>query len=510
VTTLPPFEFSFASTAQLIRGALEVAFGLIQALALIYSAHRWLVLWRAWRDGRDARVPAPAHPASQEHVRRWPTVTVQLPVYNEPRVVRRLIAAAAALDYPRELLEIQVLDDSTDGTSSLAAREAELQRARGVDVRHMKRGVRDGHKAGALAGGLDRARGELVAVFDADFLPAPDFLRRLVPRFDDPGIGMAQARWTHLNRPETLLTAAQAVMLDAHFLLEHETRARRGLYFNFNGTAGLWRRSCIVDAGGWRNDTLTEDLDLSYRAQLRGWRLAYDSSVEVPGELPADIAALKSQQRRWARGSIQTARRVLPKLIRRPLPLALKLEAFVHLTGNAAYPLLLLLGLLMLPLMSSLGHPADVWMIQLAVVLLGALPVALFLIQGQRRAGRPARRIALEVPAAFALGIGLSFNNALAVIRGLGPRLGEWERTPKSGSRGERLAAPRERAGWRNAGAAELALAAYFVLTAAAAWSGPCRNVAPHAMLIGAGFGWAAWSSWRAARVRAAVAIATA
>ena len=332
-----------ASLATLVSLA-TFAYVACQGALLVYASHRWTMVLgpRRW---------PPVAPAADAPEVALPHVTVQLPVYNERRVVERLIDAAAALDWPRERLEVQVLDDSSDETSALAAAAVARACAAGVDAVHLRRGSREGYKAGALAAGLAVARGEFIAIFDADFVPPPCTLRRLMPRFADAGVGMVQARWGHLNRGRSLLTAAQATLLDAHFLLEHAVRAGRGLFFNFNGTAGIWRRTCIEDAGGWSHATLTEDLDLSYRAQLAGWRFAYAPDVVVPAELPSDMAAFKSQQRRWARGSIQTARRVLPGLWRRDLPLAVKLEAFFHLTANAAYPLLLALGLLLLPVL---------------------------------------------------------------------------------------------------------------------------------------------------------------
>src|SRR6266545_3009872 len=234
------------------------------------------------------------------------------------------------------------------------------------------------------AEGLRAARGEFLAVFDADFVPGRDFLRRTLPYFADPGVGMVQARWGHLNREGSLLTAAQAVLLDSHFALEHDARMRCGLFFNFNGTAGVWRRACIESAGGWSHDTLTEDLDLSYRAQLSGWRFVFDATIEAPAELPVDLEALKSQQRRWAKGSIQTARKLLPRLLRDALPLPVKLEALFHLTNNFAYPLLLLLALLLLPVLIGTAHAPStaVWALQLGVIVLGVIPVALFLAEG--------------------------------------------------------------------------------------------------------------------------------
>ena len=465
-----------------IQGALVAAYALTQALIVLYSSHRWLVLWRWRRHARRRGAPPPPEPAA------WPRVTVQLPVFNERRVVDRLIEAVAGLDYPRGLLEIQVLDDSTDETRERAARAVERHRARGVDIRHLHRTGRHGYKAGALAAGLEVAKGELIAVFDADFMPRRDFLRRTIPHFHDPGVGMVQARWGHLNRRESLLTAAQAVLLDSHFLLEHSVRMVGGLFFNFNGTAGVWRRECIRGGGGWTHDTLTEDLDLSYRAQLAGWRFVFAPDVEAPAELPADMEALKSQQRRWAKGSIQTARKLLPRLLAGPLPFRVKLEAFYHLTSNFSYPLLLLLGLLLLPVLlgTSTAPPVLVWTLQAGVVLFGVVPVTLFLLAGQWRGG-PRRHLLGDVAAALVLCVGLSVNNARAVFEGLGATVGDWERTPKAGSGGAAAIAAyrstRPGAGW-----IEIALAAYF--GALAAFAATQRHVlaVPFLMLLLAGF----------------------
>ena len=280
-------------------------------------------------------------------------MTVQLPLYNERCVVERLLDAVGALDYPADRLEIQVLDDSTDETSALAAAAVERLRARGLAVAHLRRAHRRGFKAGALAAGLEAARGELIAVFDADFVPPPGFLTATVPSFADPAVGMVQARWEHLNREASLLTRVQALLLDGHFAVEHRARHVAGCFFNFNGTAGIWRRQAIADAGGWAHDTLTEDLDLSYRAQLAGWRFVYLPDVAVPAELPADAASFKAQQRRWAKGSLQTARKVLPRLLAARLPWRVKLEACAHLTANLSYPLMVALSLLLFPAMAA-------------------------------------------------------------------------------------------------------------------------------------------------------------
>ncbi len=474
------------------QGAAGLAYGAVQLAMLFYAVHRAVVLVRWWR-GRRRPLAAPAPPAE------WPVVTVQLPVYDERRVVERLIDAVAALDYPRERLEIQVLDDSTDDTWTRAAVAVARHRARGIDVVHLRRFGRDGFKAGALAAGLTRARGSLLAVFDADFVPPADFLRRTVPHFSDPRVGMVQARWAHLNRRRSLLTAAQAALLDSHFLLEHRARMASGLFFNFNGTAGLWRRACIEDAGGWSHDTLTEDLDLSYRAQLRGWRFVFDPSVEAPAELPADMEAFKSQQRRWAKGSIQTARKVLPGLLAGPLPARVKLEAFVHLTSNLAYPLLLVLGALLLPVMLDrrMLAPPLAWFVQAGVLAFGVLPVVLFLIAGQRASGAGWARALRDSLAALVLGMGMSVNNARAVCEALGPRLGDWERTPKSGEGGARAVAPGYRAARSATGRAELALALYAAGLCGLALAIRQWRTLPFVLLLLAGFLSVGWASLR-------------
>jgi cellulose synthase/poly-beta-1,6-N-acetylglucosamine synthase-like glycosyltransferase len=463
------------------HAAILTLFALAQALLVLYSSHRYLTLWRWWR-----RAPSPPSPAAVEGA--WPRVTVQLPLYNERVVAARLIEAVASLRYAPGRLEIQVLDDSTDETTAIAARAVEAARGRGVDIALHHRDGRDGFKAGALADGLARSRGELIAVFDADFVPPADFLERLVPHFTDPTVGMVQARWGHLNREGSLLTRAQAVMLDAHFLLEHRVRMDERLYFNFNGTAGVWRRAAIESAGGWSHDTLTEDLDLSYRAQLAGWRFVFDPRVVAEAELPADVAALEAQQRRWTRGSIQTARKVLPRLLAGAHSLALKLEAFVHLTSNVTYPLLLLLALLQLPVLLA-RDPASSWVVgtlQLAVIVFGLVPVSLFMVGGQGLAGRRGARVLGDVLAALVLGAGLALNNTRAVLGGLGPRLGAWERTPKSGAGGRASAAARYSSHGR-VRVGEVLLAGYLAVTACVAAATRQWQAVPFVVLMGAG-----------------------
>ncbi len=471
-----------------LHAAAAALFVSFQLALLALAIHRGVLLLRARRAPPLAPPAPPAGPL--------PRVTVQLPVFNERRVVERLIEAAGRLEYPRDRLEIQVLDDSTDDTRDRADAAVARLRARGVEARVLRRSGRHGFKAGALAAGLARARGEWVAVFDADFVPPPDFLARLVPHGADPRVGMIQARWGHLNRDHSALTRAQAVLLDAHFRIEHRARMGSGLFFNFNGTAGLWRKACIEDAGGWSHDTLTEDLDLSYRAQLRGWRFVYDDSVEAPAELPAGRDAFLTQQRRWAKGSIQTARKLLPRLWREPLPWRQKLEATAHLLGNAAYALLLALSLLLVPvLFQAPALPLPLLLPLEAVTLLaGMLPVTWFLAAGQRGTGRPLRDRARDVVAALALGAGLGLANGRAVIEGLGPQPGEWHRTPKAGSGPERLLGPAYAAA-RRSGGGEAALAVFFAAALAGALATGHWRSAPFLLMLSSGYAFVAGDS---------------
>jgi hypothetical protein len=444
---------------------VQALYYLALAILAAFGAHRLvLVATVLRRSHRAERLPEP--PAE------WPRVTVQLPLYDERYVAGRLIDAVARLAYPRDRLEVQVLDDSTDDTSLLVADRVAAWRARGLDIHHVRRGGRDGFKAGALAFGLERAAGELVAIFDADFVPGPDFLLRTVPHFGDPEVGMVQARWDHLNREGSALTRAQAVLLDGHFLVEQAARAAAGCCFNFNGTAGVWRRRAIDEAGGWSQDTLTEDLDLSYRAQLAGWRFCFLADLAVPGELPADVRAFKRQQARWAKGSIQTARKLLGRLLRAPLPARVKLEAVVHLTANASYPLMVLLALLLFPAMLlRRGADAGRWLALDLPLFLGATgAVVAFYVVSQALAG-DWRRGVRALPAVLGLGVGLAVNNARAVLEGLWADGGVFERTPKyrlEGAAGEwrskRYRLQRGGACW-----VEGALAAYLAASTAAA-----------------------------------------
>jgi len=398
----------------------------VLAVLAVYGAHRILMVRLYYRHRQDVPRPAGA-------LEPLPRVTVQLPIYNEVYVAERLIDAAASLDYPRELLEIQILDDSTDDTRDVAARAAARWRDRGVDIVHVTRANRDGYKAGALANGLATAKGEFLAIFDADFVPAPDVLRRVLPHFSDPRVGMVQARWEHLNRDYSLLTRIQSIFLDGHFVIEHTARNRPGRFFNFNGTAGIWRRACLEDSGGWQSDTLTEDIDASYRAQLAGWRFIYLKDLVVPAEVPVDMNGFKSQQHRWTKGSIQTARKLLPRIFASRYPAKVKLEAFFHLTNNISYFFVVILALLIVPaivIRERIG-----WQ-RLAILdfplFFGAtFSFIAFYISSQREIGRDWMPTLRCMPFLMSLGIGLSLNNLHAVIEGLLDRPSEFTRTPK-------------------------------------------------------------------------------
>jgi cellulose synthase/poly-beta-1,6-N-acetylglucosamine synthase-like glycosyltransferase len=403
---------------------LVLYYASLATLALLGLHRLWLVILFATTRRSDPDPPAPAE---------WPVVTVQLPIFNELYVAKRLIDAVCRLDYPLDRLEIQVLDDSDDDTRQVIAESVADQRLRGLDIHHLHRTQRQGYKAGALAAGLQVARGQLVAIFDADFVPAADFLRRTVPQFTRPEIGMVQARWDHLNRFYSLLTRIQAIFLDGHFVLEHAARATSGRFFNFNGTAGIWRRQAIEQSGGWTQDTLTEDLDLSYRAQLAGWEFVFLPQVTVNAELPVDVRGFKRQQFRWAKGSIQTARKLLPTILSAPIDLKKKVEAFIHLTNNGAYLLMILLSILAFPAM-IVRHNQDLhWMswLDLALFATATLPILIFYVVSQVAVSPRRPQQALHLLALMALGIGLSVNNARAVLMGLIQDGGVFERTPK-------------------------------------------------------------------------------
>jgi cellulose synthase/poly-beta-1,6-N-acetylglucosamine synthase-like glycosyltransferase len=362
-----------------------------------------------------------------------PSVTVQLPIFNELYVVNRLIDAVCALDYPKDKLEIQVLDDSTDETRSLAAESVRLYREQGFNIKHIMREDRTGFKAGALQAGLLAAEGEFLAIFDADFVPRPEFLKKTIPYFyQDPRIGLVQTRWEHLNSEYSLLTRTQAMALDGHFVIEQDVRNKAGFFINFNGTGGIWRRTAIVDAGNWHSDTLTEDLDLSYRAQLRGWKFKYLNNVTSPAELPSEVNALKTQQFRWTKGAIETARKLLPQVWRSDIPFRVKVHSTFHLTNNIVFPFILLAGLLNVPLMFIKQHGGhELYFSLMSVFVLAFIGSFLFYLLSQRRVYPDWRRRLMLFPLFMAGSMGFAVNNSRAVFEGLFKRKSEFIRTPK-------------------------------------------------------------------------------
>ena len=406
-------------------GVLTLYYLVLSVLA-VYSLHRFYLVRLRRRSPEPPRVTA----------RVFPPLTIQLPLYNEPNVAARLLDAVAAIEYPGALT-IQVLDDSTDDTPAIVAECVASMRLRGIVVEHIRRASREGFKAGALAHGMERSDSELFAVFDADFVPSPDVLVRTVPYFADPRVGMVQARWTHLNRERSLLTRVQALFLDAHFAVESAARNFGGRFFNFNGTAGVWRRAAIEEAGGWSSSTLTEDLDLSYRAQLAGWDFVFLPDVEVPAELPAALSGFQQQQHRWAKGSIQTARKLLPSIVRGDLDAKVKTEAAFHLTNNSAYFLSLVLALVIVPSIAIRYAHGLVWSFVIDLVLFAAAngSVLLFYREGQRWAGQEPPRWR-ELLTVLPVGMGMSIRNASAVLEGAFETGGYFHRTPKEGNGG--------------------------------------------------------------------------
>jgi cellulose synthase/poly-beta-1,6-N-acetylglucosamine synthase-like glycosyltransferase len=362
-----------------------------------------------------------------------PSVTVQLPIYNELYVVERLIQSVCALEYPKEKLEIQVLDDSDDGTVDICANQVTHFKEQGFDITLLRRIQRTGFKAGALREGLKSAKGELIAIFDADFLPSSDFLIKTIPVFRDAKVGMVQTRWDHLNENFSLLTKAQSFGLAGHFVVEQTGRNSAGYFMNFNGTAGLWRKSCIEDSGNWHDDTLTEDLDLSYRAQMKGWHFVFLTDVVTPAELPAEINALKSQQYRWTKGAVETARKILPSLWKSKLSLKLKIHSTLHLTNNFVYPFILILACLNLPLILIKIHvpESDIYFIIFSFFLLSFSCSFLFYALSQKSLYKDWKKRMLIFPVFMSGSMGFSINNTRAVIQGLFKMRTPFIRTPK-------------------------------------------------------------------------------
>ena len=455
--------------------------GVTLGLLLLFAAHRMHLL-------RLSRRMPPREAARWED--ELPPVTVQLPIYNESAVVTRLLDAAARLDYPRDRLQIQLLDDSTDETRDKAARRVAYWQERGVEMEHHVRSDRRGFKAGALADGMSRARGEFVLILDADFVPSRDLIRRLLPPFMDDGVGMVQARWDHLNEDASLLTRCQALLLDAHFFFEQGGRYAGRRFMSFNGTAGMWRRQAIEDGGGWSWDTLTEDLDLSYRCQMEGWRFVFLPQVGVPAEIPEDVRALEVQQKRWGQGGVQGGRKILPRLLRSEWPAKVKLEATAHLMGHLAQPLTLLLGVLLLPsavARRSLGLEGLLFL-DLLVFAGATLSFLVFYSAAGRQRRRPWRSLIPTAGATLALGIGLNAVVSGAVLRGLlGSADDPFIRTPKKGAEGRLRYRPPKGLADR---AMKWILATWLWVCALGAVSWGYLPTLPFLLLFGLGYTW--------------------
>ncbi len=405
---------------------IGVVYYLITGMLFVFGINFMVLSYRSWR-GKRPLPPAPPQ--------KWPTITVQLPIFNEMYVAERIINAAAQLDYLPELLQIQVLDDSTDETVDIVRRAVAHWRGRGVNITHLHRTDRSGYKAGALQAGMAAATGEMIAIFDADFVPPADFLRRAVPYLQEPDVAFVQTRWGHLNRDYSWLTFLQSLAIDAHFMVEQFARSNSGFWFNFNGTAGIWRRAALEDAGGWTADTLTEDLDLSYRAFLRGWNGRYTRDIVVPAELPVNMSAYRRQQHRWARGSLECAIKFLPQIWQSRFPFRTKLQATLHLTGYSVH-LLLLVQTLIYPLVAVLIFQNErlgtLYGFAYLFTLTSLAPTLFFSI-AQWQLGRPVWKLLPKILAVSVLGSGLMMNTGRAVWQILRKRENVFERTAKFG-----------------------------------------------------------------------------
>lgn len=420
-----------------------------------------------------------------------PFVTVQLPIYNERFVAARLISATAAIHWPNDRFEIQVLDDSTDETKWIIDREAATVRKKGIEIHIVRRLNRPGYKAGALQAGLESAKGEFIAVFDADFIPPSDFLGRTIPYFSNPRIGMVQARWRFINASHSWLTQIQSLLIGPHFSIEHQVRFDRGLFFNFNGTAGVWRRSTIASAGGWRDDTVTEDLDLSYRAQMAGWRFVYLDDLEVPSEVPLTLPAFRTQQQRWAKGSIQTARKILPALLRSDLSPAIKLEACAHLLANTGWLFGAVATLLLYPLILSRIGIGAFQLLHFDIPLLGfgiGGILLFFFLYGIKKSDLST---VLWLPLLPVFSIGIAPSIAMAVLQGGTTWKGKFERTPKFGSIG-RNPLPRNSSVYHRRSflyaLIDCCLAIYCILPIHFAWQQQTWIAIPFLLIFPAGF----------------------
>jgi cellulose synthase/poly-beta-1,6-N-acetylglucosamine synthase-like glycosyltransferase len=467
--------------------ALLLPYFAVMILLAVYGVHRYTLVYLYYKHRKKYR---PDPPAQFDEL---PRVTVQLPIFNEQFVVDRLLEAVCAMEYPREKLEIQVLDDSTDETQQVAGALVERYAALGHPIQYIHRTNRHGYKAGALDAGLTIAKGKFIAIFDADFVPPPDWLMNVIHHFSQPEIGMVQTRWSHLNREYSMLTQIEAILLDGHFVLEHGARSRSGDFFNFNGTAGMWRREAITDAGGWQHDTLTEDTDLSYRSQLAGWKFKYLPEIECPAELPIEMTAFKTQQARWAKGLIQTSIKVLPMVFRSNVPRRVKIEAIYHLTANLSYPLMVIMTALLIPAMICRFYQGWFQMLLIDFPLFAAstFSISVFYLESQRVLfPKSWMKSFWYLPFLMALGIGLTVTNTKAVMEALFGIKSAFARTPKYrvAKKGEKSQAAKYRKRLVLAPWIELLIGAYFLLAILYTFTNHNYFTAPFLILFVVGY----------------------
>ncbi|HTV07038.1 MAG TPA: cellulose synthase family protein [Acidobacteriaceae bacterium] len=467
--------------------SLLIPYFAVMIILAFYGMHRYQLVWLYYRNKKNATTDPP------KHFDELPRITVQLPIFNEQFVIDRLIEACSKLEYPRDRIEFQLLDDSTDETKDVAAAICERYRPQGVPIQYIHRVNRHGYKAGALDAGLKVATGEFVAIFDADFVPPPDWLMQVIHHFAEPEIGMVQTRWTHLNRDYSFLTQVEAILLDGHFVLEHGGRSRSGVFFNFNGTAGMWRTRVIGEAGGWQHDTLTEDTDLSYRAQLKGWKFKYLPHVVCPAELPIEMTAFKTQQARWAKGLIQTSKKILPSVFRSDANFHTKIEAWYHLTANLSYPLMIVLSVLLMPAMIIRFYQGwfQMLLIDFPLFLMSTFSISSFYLVSQKELF-PGKwyKTFLYLPFLMALGIGLTITNTKAVMEALFGIQTAFKRTPKYRveKRGEKSKASKYRKRLGIVPWIELAIGCYFALTIWYSWTNDNFFTIPFLLLFVVGY----------------------
>jgi cellulose synthase/poly-beta-1,6-N-acetylglucosamine synthase-like glycosyltransferase len=467
--------------------AILIPYFAVMILLAIYGMHRYTLCYRYYRYRKNY------NPNPPRRFNDLPRVTVQLPIFNEQFVIDRLIEAVCAMEYPREKLDIQLLDDSTDETTDVAAAIVERYKALGHPIEYIHRTNRHGFKAGALDAGLKVAKGEFVAIFDADFVPPPDWLMKVIHHFAEPEIGMVQTRWSHLNRNFSTLTQIEAILLDGHFVIEHGARVRTGDFFNFNGTAGMWRLQAIADGGGWQHDTLTEDTDLSYRSQLAGWKFKYLPDVECPSELPIEMTAFKTQQARWAKGLIQTSIKMLPKMFRSDVERRIKIESVYHLTANMSYPLMVIMSAALLPAMICRFYQGwfQMLLIDFPLFTASTFSIAVFYLMSQRELfPKTWKKTFWYLPLLMALGIGLTVTNTKAVMEALFGIKSAFVRTPKYrvAKKGEKSQAAKYRKRLKLAPWIELLLGCYFMAAIVYTFTNQNYFTAPFLILFVIGY----------------------